>query len=106
MGHKAKPKSTRPIIVCTDKRGVFFGYVPESLSNESILADGAKVKLDRARMAVSWTRAEKGVMGLGAVGPGSGCRIGPAIGITLEGIHAVIDVTPEAAKRWEAEPWA
>lgn len=66
------PDGHRAIIVCTDQRGVFFGYVPEDgPSNEVMLGAGVTVRLKRARMAVYWTDAERGVFGLAAKGPGA-----------------------------------
>ena len=102
------PDDHRAIIVCTDKRGVFFGYVPiDGPSDESILGDGVIVQLKRARMAVYWTESEHGVVGLAAKGPGAGCRIGPPATITVRDVHAVLDVDdPEAVARWESEPWS
>jgi hypothetical protein len=108
-GHPPSLETHRCIVVCTDKRGVFFGYVPNlanSPSNESMLGPGVIVKLERARMAVYWTSAERGVFGLAAKGPGAGCRIGPPATITVKDVHAVFDVeNPEAVARWEEGPW-
>lgn len=105
MGMKAREKAaTKPIIVCTDKRGVFFGYVPEGTDIESLL--GGKVTLYRARMCVHWTQAERGLFGLAVGGPGDGCRIGPAIGaLAVDGVHGVLEVGESAVARWEAAPW-
>lgn len=103
---KPCPPNHRAIIVCTDKRGVFFGYVPnDGPSNEDMLSPDARPKLFGARMAVYWTNAERGVMGLASAGPGPQCRIGAAADIVVKDIHAVIDVTNESAARWELAPW-
>lgn len=90
-----------PILVTTDKRGVFFGRVaefPEAIPTEVELAD--------ARMCVYWSTAEHGVFGLAVAGPGKDCRIGPAVTkLRLNGVTSIALCTPEAAERWEAEPW-
>jgi len=58
-----------------------------------------------ARMAVYWSKVERGVFGLASAGPTAGCRIGPAADIAVSGVHAVLDVTKGAVKHWELEPW-
>lgn len=86
-----------PVIVTTAHRGVFFGY--------AIATDGETVALKRARNCVYWSEDVRGFMGLAANGPSDGCRIGPAADITLRNITAVVEVTPAAAAKWEAQPW-
>lgn len=96
---KAKPNSEeRPVIVTTAHRGVFFGYADDT--------DGETITLKRSRLCLYWSRDVKGFMGLASGGPTAGCRIGPAADITLRNITAVIEVSPEAVKAWEAAPWA
>lgn len=92
---KTKP---RPVIVTTEFRGVFFGY--------AIDTEGETIKLTNARNCVYWSTDCKGFMGLASSGPTAGCRIGPAIDITLRRITAVLEVAPEAEKAWEAAPWS
>ena len=95
----AAPPEGRPVIVCTDKRGVFFGYAKDTT--------GDPIVLDRPRMAVYWSSDVKGVLGLAATGPSASCRIGPCPPrIELREITCVMDVTPEAVKAWEGAPWA
>jgi len=98
-----KPAATcgtaRPVIVCTDKRGVFFGWATDT--------NGDPIILERAQMAVYWSADVGGVLGLSKSGPTKNCRISPPCPkIELRGIHAVLDVDPEAVKAWEAQPWA
>lgn len=102
-----RPENHRAIIVCTDKRGVFFGYVPDNgQTDHEMLQEGATVSLAHARMAVYWTRKEKGVLGLAEFGPSDRCKIGSRADITVSGVHAVVSVTDAAAERWELAPWA
>ena len=86
-----------PVIVTTAHRGVFFGYANKT--------DGETIALKRARLCIYWSADCKGFMGLAANGPTDSCRIGPAADIVLRNITAVLSVTPEAVKRWEAAPW-
>lgn len=88
----------RPVMVTTAHRAVFFGYASGSTS-------GPTIKLKRARMAVYWSADLRGVMGLATAGPGASCKIGPAADTELRDVTAVVEVSPEAAARWEAAPW-
>jgi hypothetical protein len=93
----AKKTSERPVIVTTEHRGVFFGYADST--------DGEQIALKRARLCVYWSAEVKGFMGLASGGPTEKCRIGPPADIKLRKITAVLEVTPEAEKAWEAAPW-
>lgn len=95
---KTSDPTTRAVVVCTDKRGVFFGYATKT--------DGDAIVLTRPRMCVYWDAATKGVLGLAATGPTSGCRITNAPpAIEVRGITAVIECSPEAVAAWERSPW-
>ena len=95
-------KATRPVVVTTEHRGVFFGYLPTGAPT-----DGKVVKIERVRMAVYWSSDVNGVVGLAAKGPTKGCRIGPsAPSITLQGVTAVMEATPEATEAWEKGTWS
>ena len=100
---KGKEKRTvkaaeRPVVVTTAHRGVFFGWATNT--------EGETIALKRSRLCLYWSPDVKGFMGLAANGPSSSCRIGPPADITLRNITAVLEVTPQAAQRWEAGPWA
>lgn len=88
----------RPVIVTTAHRGVFFGYADNT--------DGDVIALRDARLCVYWSADMKGFMGLASTGPSSSCRIGPPANIKLRNITAVIEVTPDAEKRWLKGPWS
>lgn len=94
---KAKANGKRAVVVTTAHRGVFFGYATDT--------DGEQVALAGARLCIYWSADVKGFMGLAASGPSKNCRVGPAADITLRNITAVIEVTSEAAAKWEAAPW-
>jgi hypothetical protein len=88
----------RCVLVTTAHRGVFCGYASDT--------GGETIKLRAARLCVHWTADLRGFMGLAAHGPSKGCRIGPPADIELRAITSVVEVTPEAAKKWEAAPWS
>ena len=90
----------RIVLVTTDKdrRGVFCG---ELLSEK-----GSVVELKNARMAVYWSTAVKGVLGLASLGPQKGSRITPKVSrIKLNGVTSISDCTKKAIENWEKEPW-
>ncbi len=88
---------TRPVLVTTAHRGVFFGYAADTT--------GETISLEAARLVVYWSPAMQGFMGLAATGPDADCRIGKAADITLRNITAVVEVTDKAARKFEAAPW-
>ena len=90
-----------PVLVTTDKRGVFFGYVVESPASLA-----GEIELSDARNCIYWTTEMHGVFGLASRGPSKDCRIGPKVSwLRLSGVTSVALCTPEAAGRWEEEPW-
>jgi len=92
------PTAERPVVICTDKRGVFFGYATDTT--------GAVIVLKRPQMCVYWAKSVKGVLGLAADGPNSECRVTDAPpAIELRGITCVIECSERAAKAWESKPW-
>ena len=93
----AKKVQSRPVVVTTAHRGVFFGYTTDT--------DGETIALTKARLCLYWSADVKGFMGLAATGPSKACRIGPAADITLRGITSVLEATSEAVKAWESAPW-
>ena len=94
---KATKANERAVVVCTDKRGVFFGYTDKPFNREQMV-------LKRCRMCVYWD--SKGVLGLAVNGPGPKCRVTPAVlEQTLVDIHSQTLCTDVAIKCWESEPW-
>jgi hypothetical protein len=88
----------RPVMVTTAHRGVFFGYADDT--------QGEQIALKRARLCLYWSADVRGFMGLAATGPSKSCRVGPPADIAVRAITAVLEVTPEAVKKWEAAPWS
>ena len=104
MVSKAKQKgsnpTTSPVMVCTEYRGVFFGYMEEGPKDGSIT-------IKQAHNCVYWSSDVRGFMGLAATGPTQNCKVGPAVpSITLSKVTAVIEVSPQAAEKWKMAPWA
>lgn len=87
-----------PLLVTTAHRGVFFGLGTPS--------DAKTIRLEQARMCVSWSSDMHGVLGLASKGPSKNCRIGPAVpALTLNDVTMAVEVSPEAAAAWEKQPW-
>lgn len=83
----------RPVVVCTDKRGVVFGYTAN--------AHARPISLSTARMCLYWSADVGGVFGLAEKGPTKDCKISAvAPSISLEGVTAVFGVDPLAEKAW------
>jgi hypothetical protein len=93
-------KAGRPVVVTTENRGVFFGYVKDESKAP------AQITLTQVRNCVYWPMQTKGFLGLTVSGPLSGSKIGPAApAVTLYRLTSICDCTPEAAKAWEAGNW-
>lgn len=88
----AKKTTERPVIVCTEHRGVFFGYAEDT--------SGTTILLKRARMAI-YFGTNRGVMELAETGPTEMSKISARANIDVRKITAVFEVTPEATKKWE-----
>lgn len=97
----AKKSKSRAVLVTTEHRGVFFGYV----TDESKAPE--RIELRDMRNCIYWSSAERGVFGLAATGPGRSCKIGPKVPkFTAWKITSVTDCTPEAVEKWEAATWS
>lgn len=94
-----EPKTTKhdaiPVIVCTDKRGVVFGYCNDTSARP--------IKLASARMCLYWSADVGGVFGLGEKGPSKDSKVSATLPeITLEGVTAIFTVDLVAEKAWLA----
>jgi len=83
----------RAVIVTTEYRGVFFGYAADT--------SGDRIHLKRARMAIYWGTT-RGLMQLAETGPTSSSKISARADLDVRKVTAVLEVTPEAAAKWEA----
>lgn len=89
-------KKERPVIVCTEYKGVFFGYADKTRADI--------IDLKRARCCIYWSTDVGGFMGLAQKGPTRNCKIGATADLELRKITAVLEVTPEAEKAWVGAP--
>lgn len=95
-----KDSGNGPVVITTAHRGVFYGQGPKQAAKDKT------IRITGARMCVYWSSDMKSVLGMAANGPSQGCRIGPAVkAITLTDVTSVIEVTDEAAKKFDAAPW-
>ena len=86
-----------PVLVCTDKRGVVFGYTKNH--------EARPIKMTDARMCLYWSVDVGGVFGLAEKGPTKGCKISATAGaLTLEGVTAVFEVDDAAVSAWVKAP--
>jgi hypothetical protein len=101
MASKKTDVAERAVLVTTEHRGIFFGYLIGDITKE-------QVKLRAVRNVVYFDTATKGFIGLASEGPTAACRVGPPAGdeSTLFDITGVFAVTERAAKRFEDAPWA
>jgi hypothetical protein len=90
----------RAVVVTTEWRGVFFGFLEDDTNYP------ARIVLSDARNCLYWDSASKGVLGLAAKGPSKSSRIGPKVPkADLVKLTGIFECTPEAVKAWESEPW-
>ena len=90
-----KTLTDRPVIVCTEHRGVFFGYATDT--------SGTEIHLRAARMAISFGTT-RGVMELAETGPTSRSKISARADIDVRKVTAIFEVTKDAARGWELAP--
>lgn len=86
----------KPILITTQHKGVFFGYVnaDQDLNARTMALKGAKC-------AIYWA-TKKGVVELAQIGPNEKSRIGSSADIeAIHDITAVWSVTPEAEEKWK-----
>jgi len=92
-------ENNKAVLVTTEFRGVFFGYLEEDNAPDNVV-------LSNARNCVYWDTGTKGFLGLASAGPGDGCRIGPKVPeLTLYKITSVTECTSDAVSQWEAGKW-
>ena len=90
------------VLVTTSHRGVFFGYVTDP---DAIMRNGFG-KMRAARNVLFWPQENKGFLGLAAMGPLKGSRVGPPADLRLRDVTSVADCTQVAVDAWEQHPWS
>jgi hypothetical protein len=91
---KKATKKERSVLVCTEYRGVFWGYATDT--------SGDTIKLRGARCALYWSADVGGFLGLADVGPTTGCRISRRGDIELRKVTCVVEATERATAAWES----
>jgi hypothetical protein len=87
----------KAVLVTTEFRGVFFGYVKD----EKHLPD--EITLTNVKNCIYWSSDCGGFLGLASSGPTSGCKIGTQVPeLRLFKITSVTPVSDEAAKKWNS----
>ena len=82
----------KPVIICTEYRGVFFGFAAGDTTGDTI-------DLEVCRMAIRWGTTE-GVQQLASTGPTNDSMIGAACPAQLRKVTAVFSVSEEAVAKW------
>lgn len=92
-------KNKKYLLVTTEHRGVFAGY--------GEITNSKTIQLTEARMCVYWSSDVRGLVGLAANGPTKSCKITPAApSILLQGVTAILEISPEAEAKWKQEIWS
>lgn len=90
---------TTPVLVTTEHKGVFFGYLDSEVNKD-------KMTLKDARNVVYWSEQTRGFLGLASDGPNKKCKVGPKVpDLEVFDITSVARVTDKAVERFEEEPW-
>ena len=88
---------SKAVLVTTEFRGVFFGYV----KNDKKLP--SEITLSDAKNCIYWSSDCGGFLGLAANGPSQNCKIGTKVDeVTLWKVTSVTPVSEGAVKKWEA----
>lgn len=96
------PTKKKFVLVTTEHRGVFAGYVNGTWKPEDTV-----IELTEAQMCVYWSADIGGVLGLAASGPSKQCRISPAVPkMTLQAVTSVTECTDVAVEAWKGRPWS
>lgn len=87
----------KAVLVTTEFRGVFFGYVKDDKKAPS------EITLTGVRNCIYWSSDCGGFMGLAANGPTKDCRIGQSVSeVTLYKITSITSLEDTAEKAWES----
>jgi len=94
-GKSMTTKKQIPVLVTTQHRGVFFGFVP---ADQDMTA--RTMRIADARCAIRWATT-RGVAELAEIGPNENTKIGACATLAaLHDITAVWECTQEAVKQW------
>lgn len=93
QGTNMATNELRPVIICTEYRGVFYGLAGDT--------SGKSVMLKGGRMAIAFGTT-RGVVELAETGPTTNSKISARADMDVRKVTAVFEVTPAAAEKWEA----
>lgn len=100
LKEKQKMENKKAVVITTENRGVFFGYVED----DSELPQ--RITLSEARMCVYWDEGTKGVLGLASQGPTDRCRISDSVPeLEAWGVTGRMLCSSQAIEAWERGPW-
>ena len=89
-------KKGQAVLVTTEFRGVFFGYVKNATNLP------AEITLTDCQNVLFWSSDCKGFLGLAAFGPTNDCKIGARVNeIILYKITSITNVEPKAVEQWK-----
>ena len=89
----------KAVLVTTQYRGVFFGFLESKKDNNA----PASVTLKNSRNVIYWSSDCHGFMGLAAFGPTKSCKIGAKVDeIELYAITSVTPVSEKALEVWKS----
>ncbi len=90
-----KNKTKQPVLVTTEFRGVFFGFVEDDSKLPS------EITLTDARNCISWDSSCGGFLGLASKGVNPNCKIGSLVKkLRLFKITSVTEVSEVAGTTW------
>jgi hypothetical protein len=93
---KGDPMKDKAVLVTTEFRGVFFGYV----KSDKDLPD--EITLTKVRNCIYWDSSIGGFLGLASVGPNDKCKIGVEVPeLRLFKVTSVSPVSEKAEKKWQ-----
>lgn len=89
-------KKNKAVLVTTEFRGVFFGYVKDDTQLP------AEITLTGVRNCIYWSSDVGGFLGLSSNGPTASCKISKrASELTVYKITSVSQVEDGAVEKWE-----
>jgi hypothetical protein len=89
-----KNTKTTPVLVCTEYRGVFFGYTAKFALGDQ--------RLTNCRNVTYWSTDVSGFQGLAENGPTALCRVGALVAgpVLLSKVTYVAQCSSKAAQAW------
>ena len=91
-----KSTAKKAVIVTTEHRGVFFGFVKDDKKAPS------EITITEMRNVIYWPKEVDGVFGLASNGPNKDTKLGARIKeIKLYKVTSVFEVEPDALKKWK-----